>query len=253
MRRHRAEGQRRSGDEARVGRPADVPHAGATKFGMKTFDVYAHHPYADIGAASRRRTCRRASTKRRVQLGNIGLLTKLVTKLYGPKHLWITEYGYQTNPPETRRFGIAWAKQALYMKQAYAIARKNPRIDMMLWFLVRDEPEPRRLAVRPQDGHRQEEAGLEGVPRRCRAAEPIAAVARACAPQCACARRAAICTGRSMSSTSRRPRSASSTRARPSAPISRPPLGVARELGEAVARARRRRRARRGTRRRRRG
>jgi hypothetical protein len=26
------------------------------------------------------------------------------------------------------------------MKQAYAIARKNPRIDMMLWFLLRDEP-----------------------------------------------------------------------------------------------------------------
>jgi hypothetical protein len=25
------------------------------------------------------------------------------------------------------------------MKQAYAIARKNPRIDMMLWFLVKDE------------------------------------------------------------------------------------------------------------------
>ncbi len=26
------------------------------------------------------------------------------------------------------------------MSQAYAIARKNPRIDMMFWFLVRDEP-----------------------------------------------------------------------------------------------------------------
>jgi hypothetical protein len=26
------------------------------------------------------------------------------------------------------------------MKDAYAIARKNPRIDMMLWFLVKDEP-----------------------------------------------------------------------------------------------------------------
>ena len=26
------------------------------------------------------------------------------------------------------------------MKEAYAMARKNPRIDMMLWFLLRDEP-----------------------------------------------------------------------------------------------------------------
>ena len=35
---------------------------------------------------------------------------------------------------------MSWAKQAQYLTQAYAIARKNPRIDMMLWFLARDEP-----------------------------------------------------------------------------------------------------------------
>ena len=91
-------------------------------------------------AARRRATCRRASTARRIQIGNINLLIAQVTKLYGPKHLWITEYGYQTNPPDKTIFGISWAKQALYMKQAYAMARKNPRIDMMLWFLVTDEP-----------------------------------------------------------------------------------------------------------------
>ena len=70
---------------------------------------------------------------------NIGLLLKLISKYYGGKHLWITEYGYQTNPPD-KTFGVSYAKQAAYMKQSYAIARKNPRIDMMLWFLVRDEP-----------------------------------------------------------------------------------------------------------------
>jgi len=64
-----------------------------------------------------------------------------LTKLYGPKHLWITEYGYQTNPPDKTIMGTSWTKQALYMKQAYALARKNPRIDMMLWFLVRDQPQ----------------------------------------------------------------------------------------------------------------
>ena len=26
------------------------------------------------------------------------------------------------------------------LKQAFAIARKNPRVDMMLWFLLKDEP-----------------------------------------------------------------------------------------------------------------
>jgi hypothetical protein len=111
----------------------------AKKFGMKTFDVYAHHPYADKGneAPSYIPTGR---FHRRVQMGNLNLLLSLLTKLYGPKHLWITEYGYQTNPPDRTIFGTSWSNQALFMKQAFAMARRNPRIDMMLWFLIRDEP-----------------------------------------------------------------------------------------------------------------
>jgi hypothetical protein len=111
----------------------------AKKFGMKKFDVYAHHPYADIGNNESPTFVPKGKFKRRVQLGNIGLLMTQLTKLYGRKHLWITEYGYQTNPPD-RKYGVSYAKQALWMKQSYAIARKNPRIDMMLWFLIRDEP-----------------------------------------------------------------------------------------------------------------
>ncbi|HLY95085.1 MAG TPA: hypothetical protein VKP14_09585 [Gaiellaceae bacterium] len=110
----------------------------AKKAGMKTFDVYAHHPY--YGEPSETPTfIPTGKIKRRVDLGNIGTLLTALTKLYGPKHLWITEYGYQTNPPD-KRFGVSYAKQAAYLTQAYAIARKNPRIDMMLWFLIRDEP-----------------------------------------------------------------------------------------------------------------
>jgi hypothetical protein len=111
----------------------------AHRYGMKTFDVYAHHPYPDVGASDPPAFVPTGKRKRRVQLGNIGLLTQLISKYYGPKHLWITEYGYQTNPPD-KTFGVSYSKQALYMKQAFAIARTNPRIDMMLWFLIRDEP-----------------------------------------------------------------------------------------------------------------
>ena len=103
--------------------------------GLRRFDVYAHHPYY----GSKRET---PSTKPRghaVTLGNIGSLLRLITRLYGPKHLWITEYAYQTNPPD-RAFGVSRAKQALYLREAFALARRNPRIDMMLWFLLRDEP-----------------------------------------------------------------------------------------------------------------
>ena len=76
--------------------------------------------------------------RRRGELGNIDILIREVTKLYGNKRIWITEYGYETNPPDTI-FGVSWAKQAAYLKQAFAIARANPRIDLMLWFLLRDD------------------------------------------------------------------------------------------------------------------
>jgi len=110
----------------------------AHRFGMKKFDVYAHHPYADKGAAESPTFVPKGKFKRRVQLGNINLLLALVSKYYGPKHLWITEYGYQTNPPD-KTFGVSYKTQAKDLSQSYAIARRNPRIDMMLWFLVRDE------------------------------------------------------------------------------------------------------------------
>ena len=73
-------------------------------------------------------------------VANINLLIAEVTRLYGRRPLWITEYGYQTNPPDPA-FGVSWTKQARYLTQAFAVARANPLITMMLWFLVRDEPE----------------------------------------------------------------------------------------------------------------
>ena len=109
----------------------------AKKAGMKTFDVYAHHPYYARPAEGPTYVPKGAE-KRRIQLGNINTLIAEVTKLYGPKHLWITEYGYQTNPPD-RTFGVSDATQAKWLTQAYQIARKNPRIDMMLWFLIKDD------------------------------------------------------------------------------------------------------------------
>ncbi len=118
---------------------------GAKKAHLATFDAWAQHPY--YGSPSEKPSYVPKTNRGKlgkiappVELGNINDLIKLVTQLYGSKRIWITEYGYQTNPPD-RAFGVSWAKQALYLKQAYAIARKNPRIDMMLWFLLRDQKE----------------------------------------------------------------------------------------------------------------
>jgi hypothetical protein len=119
-------------------RPTISPLAfmrGLKAAGLRKFDAYAHHPY--YGRKTESPTTKPSATA--VTMGNINTLIVELTRLWGNKRLWITEYGYQTNPPD-RAFGVSYAQQAAWMKQAYAIARKNPRIDMMLWFLLRDEP-----------------------------------------------------------------------------------------------------------------
>jgi hypothetical protein len=107
------------------------------KYHLRHFDAWAHHPYASrpTQTPTSKPNARDKST---VILGNISVLVKELTRLYGKKPLWITEYGYQTRPPD-RTFGVAWKTQAKYLAQAYSIARKNPRIQMMIWFLVKDE------------------------------------------------------------------------------------------------------------------
>jgi hypothetical protein len=109
---------------------------------MKTFDAYAHNPY--YGVPTETPTTKPPSTRSgraptAVTLANIETLIAEVGRLYGRRPLWITEYGYQTKPPDSQ-FGVSWALQAKYLTQAFGIARRNPRIAMMLWFLVRDEP-----------------------------------------------------------------------------------------------------------------
>ena len=113
-----------------------IPFLRGMKRAGARFDAYAHHPYY----GHRRETPRTRPPLRgtAVTLGNLDVLIRELTRLYGRKRVWLTEYGYQTNPPD-RAFGVSFVKQARYLTQAFAIARAHPRIDMMVWFLVKDE------------------------------------------------------------------------------------------------------------------
>ena len=128
----------RGNNSPKSSRPSVSPLAfirAMRRMGAKGFDAYAHHPY--YGARSETPSTRpKADTA--VTLGNINDLISEITRLYGRKPLWITEYGYQTSPQD-KYFGVTYKKQAAYLRQAFAIARKHPRIDMMLWFLIRDQ------------------------------------------------------------------------------------------------------------------
>jgi hypothetical protein len=111
----------------------DVLHAAHARF-----DAYAHNPYpvspqeTPLGGA-----CAHCTTV------TMATMTRLISKLdgyFGKKPIWLTEYGYQTNPPD-RDFGISWAKQALYVSEAALRAYQLPQVAVLIHYLYRDEPD----------------------------------------------------------------------------------------------------------------
>ena len=61
---------------------------------------------------------RRGQPPTAVTLGNFDVLVKELDRLYGRSmRIWITEYGYQTNPTD-KFFGVPYSKQASYLTQA---------------------------------------------------------------------------------------------------------------------------------------
>jgi putative glycosyl hydrolase len=132
----------RGNDAPRSSRPSTSPLVfiqWLRRAGLKRFDAYAHHPYS--GNRFEKPTTKPRSPKA-VTLGNISALINQLNRLFGRKRLWITEYGYQTRPPD-RAFGVPYSVQAKYVHQAVAAAKKTRRVDMFIWFLIRDE---RRLS-----------------------------------------------------------------------------------------------------------
>jgi hypothetical protein len=137
----------RGNNNPNSGRPSVSPLAFARalrKAGAAGFDAYAHHPYYGSPVETPSTPPPPAANGRpstAVTLGNLEVLISEVTRLWGNKRIWITEYGYQTNPTDTI-VGVSWGKQAQYLKEAVSIARSHPRIDMFIWFLLVDETRP---------------------------------------------------------------------------------------------------------------
>jgi Glycosyl hydrolase catalytic core len=133
----------RGNDAPRSSRPSTSPLVFMTwlrRAGLKNFDAWAHHPYY---GSRLEKPSTVPKSKKAITLGNIKVMIQHLNRLFGrSKRLWITEYGYQTRPPD-RFFGVSYSSQAKYVHQALALARKTRRVDMFIWFLIRDE---RRLS-----------------------------------------------------------------------------------------------------------
>jgi hypothetical protein len=107
--------------------------------GDALLDAYAHNPYP---LEPQRETpasggCGHCLT---ITMATLERLLSEVRKAFGSStRIWLTEYGYQTNPPD-RVLGISESLQARYLGEAALRVWRAPRVDVLINFLYRDEP-----------------------------------------------------------------------------------------------------------------
>ena len=73
------------------------------------------------------------------RLGNFNRFIAFVKGWKGSRFpIWVTEIGWQVNPPE-KRLGVSSKKQTLFYKQTVAKLKKYPQVQGMTWYMLRDE------------------------------------------------------------------------------------------------------------------
>jgi hypothetical protein len=101
-------------------------------------DAYAHHPHP-LSPAETPFTggC---SWCRTISMATLDRLVDETRAVFGSRtRIWLTELGYQTNPPD-KILGVTWAKQARFVAEAQLRAYEASRVDLLVQYLVRDEP-----------------------------------------------------------------------------------------------------------------
>jgi hypothetical protein len=102
-------------------------------------DAYSHHPYpvtrGETPFGFARGVCRYCTGV--LTMANLPALVREVRRDFGPKRIWLTEYGYETNPPDS--VGVSWDRQAQYVAEAALRARTTPYVDLLIQFLLHDE------------------------------------------------------------------------------------------------------------------
>ncbi len=118
---------------------------GASRFvaedrGLFAATGFAHHPYSFFLAPSAS-----MADSDFVPLSDLGRLEHgldAIFAAYGVRHrlpLYLTEYGYATNPPNPYS-GVSLSRQAAYLNQGEYLAWKDPRVRALSQFLLYDSP-----------------------------------------------------------------------------------------------------------------
>jgi hypothetical protein len=106
-------------------------------------DAYAHNPYPldPKRESPLHGGCSHCTT---ITMATLTRLETLVGRDFPRARIWLTEYGYQSNPPD-RLLGVSPALQARYVSEGAYAAYRAPRVDLLIQFLYRDEPELARF------------------------------------------------------------------------------------------------------------
>jgi len=132
-----ANGQQYTGPAATQRKCEDFTRSGPLKA-----TAFAHHPYTRKGAPTVRPT-----SPDDITIANVGSLgTVLDTtsaqsggKIPGALPILLTEFGYESNPPDTRN-GIPLLRQAQFNQLAEFLAYNDPRVTATTQFMLRDAP-----------------------------------------------------------------------------------------------------------------
>ncbi|MGH3111061.1 MAG: family 1 glycosylhydrolase, partial [Gaiellaceae bacterium] len=111
---------------------------GMDRAGAK-LDAYAHHPYPVFpGDTPFVGGCECPI----LTMAKLERLLRIVGHAFPRARIWLTEYAYQTNPPD--RFGVSPELQARYVGEAARRVYTARKVDMLIHYLYRDEPDPTR-------------------------------------------------------------------------------------------------------------
>jgi hypothetical protein len=119
---------------------APVPWLRAMASAGAKLDAYAHHPYPGRpqGETPWSPKCANCQT---IAMADLERLEAEVRRAFGAKPIWLTEYGYQTNPPDIF-LGVSPEVQAKYVASAALRVYRAPAVDMLIFFMVRDDTQP---------------------------------------------------------------------------------------------------------------
>jgi hypothetical protein len=99
-------------------------------------DAYAHHPYPDYpGDTPFQGGCDHCKT---ISMSTLERLLREVGKAFPKASVWLTEYGYQSSPDP---FGVTQEVQARFVAEAARRVYAAPRVELLIHYLYRDEPD----------------------------------------------------------------------------------------------------------------